>query len=200
MNLNINLACLAIFIAFSLCINTLAYGGKQDNWDVYGLNGEVHMNVGLVESPCSLDIASSSTEIDLGSITQRQLNKAGRHSTSIPVHIMLNDCMFNNNVRSTTHGDNLYFIQSQPSVMLKIFGDEDQDEPSLFKIYGDNEGVALRIEDMEHKAIHPGEPSRPQLLLPGRNDLVLYVQLSRTTKPLSAGAFRAVINIELEYN
>ncbi len=197
---NINLACLAIFIAFSICMNTLAHEGKQDNWDVYGLNGEMQLHAGLVESPCSLDIASSSIDIDLGSISQRQLKKSGRHSALVPVHIMLNDCMFTNNVRSTTHGDNLYFAQSQPSVMLKIFGDEDQEEPSLFKIYGDNEGVALRVEDREHKIIHPGEPSRPQFLLPGRNDLVLYVQLSRTTKPLSAGTFRAVINIELEYN
>jgi hypothetical protein len=41
--------------------------------------------------------------------------------------------------------------------------------------------------------------SRPQILSPGRNDLVFQAQLWRLPAPLLANEWRSVVNVGLEY-
>jgi Fimbrial protein. len=135
----------------------------------------------------------------MGSIPQWRFTRPGDLSEPVPVHLILEHCLYGGHVRSPEHGDNLYWFTDQPMVMMNIIGDEEPDYPHLFKIYGEAKGIALRLEDAHHNAIYPGERTRPQLLTPGRNDLVINAQLSRTAKALALGDFTAVINVGLEY-
>jgi hypothetical protein len=60
-------------------------------------------------------------------------------------------------------------------------------------------GVALRLSDRQGELLRPAMQSRPQILNPGRNDLVLQAQLWRLPAPLMANEWRSVVNIGLEY-
>lgn len=199
MRIKQKISLLPTLILWSLAASVMAFNSNESNWNVDGLNGGVAVTATLTESPCSLAPESAEQQIDMGSIPQWLFSKVGALSEPIPVHLILEHCLFAGDVRATEHGDNLYWLTHQPVVMMNIIGDEEPTNPHLFRINGDVKGVALHIEDQEYKEIFPGERSRPQILNPGRNDLVLHTQLSRTVDKLELGNFRAVISIGLEY-
>ncbi|ELV2797975.1 fimbrial protein [Enterobacter ludwigii] len=190
---------LTTLVLWSLAAGVMAYDSSHDNWNVDGLNGGLTVSATLTESPCSLADESAEQQIDMGAIPQWRFSKIGGRSEAIPVHIILEHCLFSAQTRSTEHGDNLYWFTDQPVVMMNIIGDEDDTNPHLFRVTGNTRGIGLRIEDQMHEQIFPGERSRPQILNPGRNDLILNAQLSRTVDNLELGDFRSVINIGLEY-
>ncbi|WP_421512471.1 fimbrial protein (plasmid) [Enterobacter sp. JS8-1] len=190
---------LTTLVLWSLAAGVMAYDSSSDNWNVDGLNGGLTVSATLTESPCSLAPESAEQHIDMGALPQWPFSNIGDLSEALPVHIVLEHCLFSEQVRSTEHGDNLYWLTDQPVVMMNIIGDEDATNPHLFRVTGNTKGVALRIEDQMHEQIIPGERSRPQILNPGRNDLILNARLSRTADNLQLGEFHSVINIGLEY-
>lgn len=190
---------LTTLVMWSLAAGVMAYDSSQDNWNVDGLNGGLTVSATLTESPCSLAAESTEQHIDMGSLPQWHFSKVGDLSQVVPVHLILEHCLFDGQVRATEHGDNLYWLTDQPVVMMNIIGDEDATNPHLFRVTGTAKGVGLRIEDYTHQQIVPGERSRPQILNPGRNDLILNAQLSRTIDELQLGDFSSVINVGLEY-
>jgi type 1 fimbria pilin len=177
----------------------MAYGVNGDNWNVDGLNGGVTVSATLTDSPCTLAEESAEQKIFMGNLPQWRFSKAGALSQAVPVHLILEHCLFDGQVRSTEHGDNLYWYTEQPAVMMNIIGDEDPTNPHLFRLYGEAKGVALRLEDNQHNMIVPGERTRPQILSPGRNDLVINAQISRTSSELKLGDFNSIVNVGLEY-
>lgn len=190
---------LTTLVVWLLAAGVMAYDSGQNNWTVDGLNGGLTVSATLTASPCSLAAESVEQQIDMGSIPQSRFFKVGDVSEVLPVHLILENCLFEGQVRATEHGDNLYWLADQPVVMMNIIGDEDATNPHLFRISGSSKGIALRIEDYMHQQILPGERSRPQILNPGRNDLILNAQLSRTVDELQLGNFSSVISIGLEY-
>lgn len=191
---------LTTFFLWLATAGAVAYSANTNNWNVDGLNGGVSINVTLMESPCSLADESAEQHLDFGKIPESLFSKIGALSASLPVHLILENCLFEDNVRSTEHGDGLYYLPSQPVVMMNIISDEDSTNPHLYRVYGEAQGIGLRLEDSNHDVIIPGERSRPQILNPGRNDLILNAQLSRTSQPLKLGDFQSVINVGLEYH
>lgn len=190
---------LTTLVLWSLAAGVMAYDSSSENWNVDGLNGGLTVSATLTESPCSLAPESAEQQIDMGALPQWHFSHIGDLSEALPVHIVLEHCLFSGQIRSTEHGDNLYWLTDQPVVMMNIIGDEDDTNPHLFRVTGNSKGVGLRIEDQMHEQIFPGERSRPQILNPGRNDLILNARLSRTVDNLQLGEFHSVINIGLEY-
>lgn len=195
-----NIFPLTTLILWFLTADVFAFDVSSDNWQVDGLNGGMSVSATLTESPCSLAAESAEQEIQLGNIPQWRFTNTGALSEAVPIHLILEHCLSGAQVRAVEHGDNLYWLPGQPVVMMNIIGEEDAHDPHLFRISGMAEGVALRFEDHQHQQIFPGERSRPQVLDPGRNDLVLNAQLSRTVNELKLGDFRSAINVGLEYH
>ncbi|PNF13477.1 type 1 fimbrial protein [Enterobacter cancerogenus] len=186
-------------ILWTLAAGVLAAGDNEDNWNIEGMNGSLMVRAALYNSPCHLSADSAEQEIAMDAIPQFQLGQLGNRSKPVAVHLTLEDCLLEGSVRSPEHGDMLVLVPSQPVVFMNVIGEEEPGDPKLFRVHGDARGVALHLEDSAHRSVIPGERSWPQILVPGRNDLMLLAQLSRTAEPLVLGSYRAVINIGLEY-
>lgn len=177
----------------------IAYSGGDDNWNVDGLNGELRVHAALLASPCSLSAESTEQTVSLGDIPLWQLSGTEGLSESVPVHLILEDCLSGSTVRDREHGNTLTWLPDQQVVMMNVIGDEDPDDHRFYRLHGSSRGVAMRLEDDRHHLVIPGETSWPQVLKPGRNDLTLHASVSRTGDELAVGDFRAVVNIGLEY-
>lgn len=177
----------------------LAFDGEQWNWDVEGMNGSLSVSATLTESSCYLTSESVEQVIDMKPVPLYQLDTTGNRSEPVNVHLILDGCLLGGIVRASEHGDNLTWLPNQPVVFMNIIGDEDPFDPHLFRINGEAKGVGLYIEDANHRQVVPGERSWPQVLAPGRNDLIFQAQLSRTSGRLFSGDYSAVINVGLEY-
>lgn len=189
----------AISLLCSGVTGTSALAASRDNWNTDGLNGGLTATATLTDSPCSLATESEEQDVSLGAISWGRLAQSGV-STPVAVHLILEDCLVGDVVRSTEHGDNVEWVPTQPVVMMQFVGEADVESPHLFRLYGSTLGAALHLEDAAHYALEPGERSRPQILNQGRNDLVIFAQLNRTSLPLQSGEFRAVVNLALEYH
>lgn len=90
-------------------------------------------------------------------------------------------------------------LNGQSAVRMTIYGEVDPTDGRFFRVHGGVKGVALRLSDQRGELLRPGMSSRPQILTPGRNDLVFQAQLWRLPAPLMANEWRSVVNVGLEY-
>lgn len=190
---------LTTLVLWALAVGVLAAGTDGDSWNVEGMNGGLLVRAALYNSPCHLSMDSAEQETVMEAVPEYRLGKLGQRSQPVTVHLTLEDCFLEGTVRSPEHGNNLVMVPSQPVVFMRVTGEGEPANPHLYRVHGEAKGVALHLEDSMHRALIPGERSWPQILAPGRNDLQLIAQLSRTAEPLVPGRYRAVINIGLEY-
>ncbi|HDS2236614.1 TPA: type 1 fimbrial protein [Klebsiella michiganensis] len=170
------------------------------NWDTDGLNGGIRASGTLVASPCTLLPESAEQQIDLGCTVAWGLERPGSVTPSVPVYIKLDRCpgefQFMRDgqwMRGST------MLNGQSAVKMTVYGEAEPMDTRFFRVHGGVEGVALRLSDRQGELLRPAMQSRPQILNPGRNDLVLQAQLWRLPAPLMANEWRSVVNIGLEY-
>lgn len=171
------------------------------NWNVDGLNGGIRATGTLVASPCVLMPESAEQDLNLGSTVAWGLEKPESTTSPVLVYIKLDGCpgeyqlmRDNQQMRGTT------VLTGQSAVKMTVYGEMEPTDGRFFRLHGGTEGVALRLSDAKGELLRPGMNSRPQILNPGRNDLVFQAQLWRTSTPrLMAGEWRSVVNIGLEY-
>jgi hypothetical protein len=82
---------------------------------------------------------------------------------------------------------------------MTIYGEVEPTDSRFFRVQGGVKGVALRLSDQRGELLRPGMSGRPQILAPGRNDLVFQAQLWRLPASLMANEWRSVVNVGLEY-
>jgi len=170
------------------------------NWDTDGLNGGIRATGTLVASPCVLLPESAEQELDLGSTVAWGLEQPGDVTTPVLFYIKLDGCPGEYQfMRDSQRMRGATVLTGQSAVKMTVFGEVEPLDGRFFRVHGGVEGVALRLSDAKGELLRPGMQSRPQILNPGRNDLVLQAQLWRTSAPLMAGGWRSVVNIGLEY-
>ena len=157
------------------------------NWDTDGLNGGIRASGTLVASPCALLPESAEQEIDLGSTIAWGLERPGSVTPSVQF------------MRDRQQMRGATMLNGQSAVRMTIYGEAEPMDDRFFRVHGGVEGVALRLSDRQGELLRPAIQSRPQILYPGRNDLVLQAQLWRLPVPLLANEWRSVVNIGLEY-
>lgn len=170
------------------------------NWDTDGLNGGLRATGTLVASPCVLLPESAEQYIDLSSTVAWGLERPGSTTSPVQVYIKLDRCpgefhfmRDHQLMRGST------MLNGQSAVKMTIYGEVEPTDGRFFRVHGGVEGVALRLSDRQGELLRPGMQSRPQVLNPGRNDLVFQAQLWRLPAPLMANEWRSVVNIGLEY-
>lgn len=170
------------------------------NWNTDGLNGGLRATGTLVASPCVLLPESAEQHIDLGSTVAWGLDQPGSTTSPVLVYIKLDRCpgefQFMRD-RQLMRGSMM--LNGQSAVKMTIYGEVEPTDGRFFRVHGGVEGVALRLSDRQGELLRPGMQSRPQVLNPGRNDLVFQAQLWRLPAPLMASEWRSVVNIGLEY-
>lgn len=172
-----------------------------DGWDVDGMHGEFQVEGSLTESPCHLVMESEEQSIDMGVIPKYKLVRTGDHSQAVAVHLKFKDCgMVSNHLRDDNHEETNYQLPDQLVSMITVNGVESSQNRHLLELHGDTTGVALRLEDPEHRQLEPGEHSRGLIMQQGNTDLVLYAMLERTPEPLKDGRFDVLMNFTLGYH
>lgn len=173
----------------------------MDGWDVEGMHGAVDVEGSLTESPCHLAMASEEQSVDLGTLPRYRFAHVGDHSPTVAVHMKLKDCgMAPNHLRDDSHENTDYQLPDQLVSLITVSGKTAKEAPHLLEVHGGASGVALRLEDPEHRQLFPGEHSRGLVMQQGNTDLVLYAMLERTALPLKEGEFSVLMNFTLGYH
>lgn len=153
----------------------------------------------LVESACTLDMVSEDQTVSMEGIARDALSQFAGEAASVAFHLWLRDCgRWGGGTRDVTHGNNLTWAQGQQTVSITF--SSEQQQGGLIAVKGQARGLALRLEDEQHRQLRPGVRSQAQILTPGDNRLTFYVIPQRTADPLTAGAFYAAVNFQLNYD
>ncbi|HIE0647014.1 TPA: fimbrial protein [Serratia marcescens] len=170
-----------------------------DPAQVEGMHATVTVRGALVESACTLEMASQDQTLRLGDIARRDVARFGAQAKPIAFHLQLRDCgHWDGAPRDAQHGDNLSWMPGQQSVWITF--SSEQQRGGLVRLKGEAKGIALRLEDGRRRRLPLGEKSHAQVLTPGDNRLTFYVVPQRTAEPLIPGAFYAVVNFRLSYD
>lgn len=162
----------------------------------YGL---LHVRGALTESSCRLAMDSAWQEVDMGITATGSLKKPGDQGTPVRVEIRLEDCLPSpTSVRDAWSGD-LLWSQELPSVTVNFVAPGELFNPGLVRVTGAS-GLALRLTDRLHRSVRLNGDGHPLLLEPGGNTLFYYIAPERTSAPLVAGAWQALIHFRLNYD
>ncbi|KTS71423.1 fimbrial protein [Pantoea stewartii] len=195
---------IVLLFATIMSVNAIAsgtIGKKSDNWDVDGLNGAIVANGMLVSSPCVLSDDSLEQELDLGAISQKELEKTDDVTVPVAIHIVMDDCP--GGVHQLNDKQDMrrnLWLADQSVASMTIMGDEEPSDPRFFRLKGTTSGYSLRIEDAGGEQLMPSVAEHPIALSQGRNDLVFKAQLRRNDQPVSTGEWTAVIRVGMEYD
>ena len=153
----------------------------------------------LVESACTLDMVSEDQTVSIEGIARHALSRFAEEAAPVAFHLWLRDCgRWGGGARDATHGNNLTWVPGQQTVSITF--SSEQQQRGLVVVKGQARGLALRLEDEQHRQLRPGVRSLAQILTPGDNRLTFYVIPQRTAERLIPGAFYAVVNFQLNYD
>ena len=182
------------------CVLLALIGGAHaaDDEDIEGMSGMVNIRGAMHESPCSLEMSSQYQTIDLGAISTSQLQRPGDQATALPFQLRFADCQRTAGRLVSERTGNLTWSAHQPVLSVAFLAPADADDPRLVKVQGIT-GMGLRLTDGEGRDIQLGSRGEPLFLPLGSNAQTWKVQPTRTSAPLTSGAFRAVVDFRLHY-
>lgn len=175
-------------------------GWASDNWNVDGEHGELHVQGELQEGACRVEMDSEFQQVDLGTVSTDALRVPGQHSTPVPFHIYLRDCLRSHGAVRSLWTGNLTWSENQPVVSVAFVAPADADNPEL--VHPDSvtlSGVGLRLLSDHMETVTLGRRGRPKFLDPGQDTLTFYVAPERTVAPLAPGDYRATVSFFLNY-
>ncbi|MBW4217891.1 type 1 fimbrial protein [Enterobacter cloacae subsp. cloacae] len=164
-----------------------------------GETGVLHIYGSLTESPCRLEMSSAWQAVSLGNISSAFLQQAGDQGQTVAVQLRLRDCQAVTARNRDDRSGSLLWSRSQPAISVRFTAPEDPTNPQLLAVKGVS-GLALRLKDEYGRDVHPGSRGTPLLLNPGQDTLTYTLATERTTAPLRAGAWHALVNVGLEYD
>jgi type 1 fimbria pilin len=182
------------------CLLLVSMGSAQaaDEEDVEGMVGMLNIRGSMHEMPCSLEMRSLHQTVDLGAVSASQLAKPGDHATSMPFQLHFKDCQRTaGSIRNERTG-NLAWSAYQPVLSVTFVAPADADDPRLVKVQGIT-GMGLQLTDAQGRDVRLGSRGEPLFLSLGASTQTWNVLPTRTSAPLTSGAFRAVVDFRLNY-
>ncbi|WP_226475683.1 fimbrial protein [Pseudomonas sp. MWU16-30323] len=181
-----------------LLLLVMAPAHALDEGDIEGMAGMLNIIGSMHEMPCSLEMTSLHQTIDLGDISASQLRRPGDQATSRPFQLRFQDCQRTAGSIASERTGNLTWSAHQPVLSVAFIAPADADDPRLVKVQGIT-GMGLRLTDAEGRDVQLGSRGEPLFLPLGGNTQTWHVQPTRTSAPLTSGAFRAVVDFRLNY-
>ncbi|WP_025858655.1 fimbrial protein [Pseudomonas sp. CHM02] len=176
----------------------LAFVGRVYAEDVEGMNGMLNITGSMHETPCSLEMTSLHQTVELGSVSTSQLQRPGDQAKPVAVQLLFTDCHRTaGSIRSERTG-NLTWSAFQPVLSVAFLAPADADDPRLVKVQGVT-GMGLQLTDALGRDVQLGSRGEPLFLPLGGNTQTWLVQPTRTSAPLTSGAYRAVVDFRLNY-
>lgn len=170
-----------------------------DNWDVDGANGTLYVHGALTESACRLEMSSARQDIWLGETGTASLEALGAQGTPVAFELRLKDCLRTPASLRDSRTGTLTWAPNQPAVSVSFRAPADMDSPQLVKVQGVS-GLGLRLMDSRGKDVRLGSRGEPLFLTPGQSSLTYTVTPERTSAPMVAGAYRAAVDFQLNYD
>lgn len=166
--------------------------------DIEGMNGTLNISGSMHETPCSLEMTSLHQTIDLGAVSTSQLRRPGDQARQVAFQLRFTDCNRTaGSIRSERTG-NLTWSAFQPVLSVAFLAPADADDPRLVKVQGIS-GLGLQLTDALGRDVQLGQRGEPLFLPLGGNTKTWNVHPTRTSAPLTSGAFRAVVDFRLNY-
>ncbi|MFL1415488.1 fimbrial protein [Pseudomonas fildesensis] len=181
-----------------LLLALMARAHAADEEDVEGMVGMLNISGSMHETPCSLEMTSLHQTIDLGAISAGQLQRPGDQATSVAFQLRFNDCRRTAGSITSERTGNLTWSAFQPVLSVAFMAPADADDPRLVKVQGIT-GMGLQLTDALGRDVQLGSRGEPLFLPLGGSTQTWNVQPTRTSAPLTSGAFRAVVDFRLNY-
>jgi type 1 fimbria pilin len=181
-----------------LLLALMGQAHAADDEDVEGMVGMLNIRGAMHEMPCSLEMTSLHQTIDLGAISAGQLQRPGDQATSKPFQLRFTDCQRTAGRIVSERTGNLTWSAYQPVLSVTFIAPADADDPRLVKVQGIT-GMGLRLTDALGRDVQLGSRGEPLFLPLGGSTQTWNVQPTRTSAPLTSGAFRAVVDFRLNY-
>lgn len=185
--------------ALLLVFLSTGVNAMPDNWEVEGENGMLHVSGLLTEGACRLDMQSSIQEVSLGITSSVNLQQPGQRGTPVAFQLYLRDCLATGGDQTDWQTGSRTSDRLQPVVSVTFWGEGDTASPALLKVKGAS-GMGLRLLDDAHRDVRIGRRGAPLWLNPYNSELTYYVVPERTSEPLIAGAYQAVVDFRLNYD
>lgn len=169
-----------------------------DEEDVEGAVGMLNVKGSMYETPCSVEMASQYQTVDLGAISAGRLQWAGDQADSVAFQLRFDDCQRTAGRIVNERTGNLVWSAHQPVLSVTFVAPADADDPRLVKVQGVT-GMGLRLTDALGRDVPLGARGEPLFIPIGDSMQTWNVQPTRTSAPLTSGAFRAVVDFRLNY-
>jgi fimbrial protein len=182
-----------------------AKSGRQDMSHVSGEYGNVRFHGRVYVSPCVLDMASRDQTINLGDISARRFHQGGDRSDSVLVTLYLNDCLKGSGHAlqdfpgQASEMPKLAHSTVERGVSLTLMADSSPGNSDLARIHGNVRGAGIRLMTERQQPIHLSQPQRMWILKPGDNAIHFLAALESIGREVSAGEFRGLVRLKLEY-
>jgi len=195
------LGALALMVPITLgaVLMLLPPSHAADNWEVDGANGTLYVHGALTESACRLEMSSARQDIWLGETGTASLETLGAQGSPVAFELRLKDCLRTPASLRDSRNGALTWANNQPAVTVSFRAPADMDSPQLVKAQGVS-GLGLRLTDANGRDVRLGSRGEPLFLTPGQSSLTYRVTPERTRAPLIAGAYRAAVDFQLNYD
>lgn len=183
-------------------------GGERQQTQGHQTSGEfgdVRFHGRVFVSPCVLDMSSRDQTIELGDISAGVFHRAGDRSRPVPVTLYLRDClkgsghMLQDFPGQTSEMPRLMHSTAERGVSLTIVAQGDAQNSDLGRITGSVLGAGIRVMTDRQQLIHLNQPQRMWILKPGDNAISFLAALESTGRDVTAGEFRGLLRLKLEY-
>jgi len=164
-----------------------------------GGKGVLHVYGSLTESPCRLEMSSAWQEVSLGNTETAQLHRVGDRGRPVTFQLHLVDCQSETTRNRDEATGNLLWNGDEPAVSVRFSAPASPENPQLLAANGVS-GMGLRLTDSYGRSVQFESKDAPQLLSTGQDTLTYILATERTSAPLHAGSWHALLNIGLEYN
>lgn len=165
-----------VLLASSFATVTLAAGQGS---------GTINFKGEIIDAPCTLDYQNANQTIEMGQVSNKELNKGKISSTQNPINIELKDCS----------------IDTLKTVAITFDGAADANA-ELLAINGSAKGAGIRLTNSANQLVKLGTAEAFKNLQAGNGNVLRFfaqLQGSDAEKDVTAGNFTAVSTFSLEY-
>lgn len=162
-------------------------------------DGQLDITGSLHHAPCLLEMTSAYQTVELNNVPRSQLQRPGDSASPVAFQLRLLDCRRVEGSLPNERTGTLVWSPYDPVLSVSFLAPADADDPRLIKVKGIT-GMGLRLTDPLGRGVRLGEHGEPLFLVHGSDTLTWKIHPTRTSAPLTNGAFRAVVDFRLTYD
>ncbi|WP_058910658.1 fimbrial protein [Entomohabitans teleogrylli] len=168
-------------------------------------SGIVHFHGSVYASPCVLAPQSRLQVIELGDVSARSFRQMGDRSKPVLVKIYFKDCLKgaaqsrSSLASKTTGNDWRAYTTGEQAVQLTFIGESDPANSQLLRTTGNVLGAGVRILDIKGRALDINQTQPPYVVKTGDSELTFMAALESTGTWVTAGEFRGLLRLKMEY-